>query len=121
MTKVALPIDAIMADAVAGLRSHGTIVLRAEPGAGKTTRFPLGLLADSDLEGTIVVVQQGGSRHGWLRIMWQNSWEPRLGIESAIGFVLTPRQAQPRVYSLSLRVCCFACWGMSETSTAWAW
>ncbi|WP_414464161.1 ATP-dependent helicase HrpB [Hyphomicrobium sp. DY-1] len=39
-----LPIDAVLGDVRAALRTHGVAVLVAAPGAGKTTRVPLALL-----------------------------------------------------------------------------
>lgn len=43
----ALPIEAVLADLVATLETHACAVLVAPPGAGKTTRAPLALLADA--------------------------------------------------------------------------
>lgn len=40
-----LPIDDALPDLIAALRRHGRAVLQAPPGAGKTTRVPLALLA----------------------------------------------------------------------------
>ena len=42
----ALPIDDVLPELLAALREHGRAVLQAPPGAGKTTRVPLALLAD---------------------------------------------------------------------------
>ncbi len=39
-----LPIDQVLPDLLAALRSHPAVVLQAPPGAGKTTRVPLALL-----------------------------------------------------------------------------
>jgi ATP-dependent helicase HrpB len=44
MTRVVLPIDAVLPDIQAALSAHNTAVLVAQPGAGKTTRVPLALL-----------------------------------------------------------------------------
>ena len=41
----ALPINAVLPDLLAALRSGSNAVLVAPPGAGKTTRVPLVLLA----------------------------------------------------------------------------
>ncbi len=46
-----LPVDPVLPAVLAALRSHGSAVLRAEPGAGKTTRVPPALL-DAGLAGT---------------------------------------------------------------------
>jgi ATP-dependent helicase HrpB len=53
-----LPIDPFLPDVVAALRSRGTLVLVAPPGAGKTTRVPPALLEAGVLEsGTLWVLQ----------------------------------------------------------------
>ncbi|HEX3772495.1 MAG TPA: ATP-dependent helicase HrpB [Polyangiaceae bacterium] len=53
-----LPIDALLPDIVASLRSRGTLVLEAPPGAGKTTRVPRALLDAGFAErGSIVVLE----------------------------------------------------------------
>jgi ATP-dependent helicase HrpB len=51
-----LPVDAVLDDVAAGLRACGRVVLEAPPGAGKTTRVPLALLADG-LEGRLVLLE----------------------------------------------------------------
>jgi ATP-dependent helicase HrpB len=54
----ALPIDALLPDAIHALREHDRLVLEAAPGAGKTTRLPLALLeAGFGEAGEIVVLQ----------------------------------------------------------------
>ncbi len=40
---MSLPIDPILPDLIAALRTHGQAVLQAPPGAGKTTRVPLAM------------------------------------------------------------------------------
>ncbi len=50
-----LPVDAALPDLRAALRAVGRAVLQAPPGAGKTTRVPLALLAD--VEGRIVMLE----------------------------------------------------------------
>ena len=44
-TAAPLPIDPVLPAILAALDSHGRAVLEAPPGAGKTTRVPLALLA----------------------------------------------------------------------------
>ena len=39
-----LPIDAVLPDLIAALRTEKRAVLQAPPGAGKTTRVPLAIL-----------------------------------------------------------------------------
>src|SRR5438128_1380312 len=48
--RVPLPIDPILPEVVQALRQHGSIVLRAPTGAGKTTRVPPAIL-DAGLAG----------------------------------------------------------------------
>ena len=52
-----LPIDAVLPDLVAALRTAGRAVLQAPPGAGKTTRVPLALLAADLTPGKIVMLE----------------------------------------------------------------
>ncbi|TNC74624.1 ATP-dependent helicase HrpB [Rubellimicrobium roseum] len=52
----ALPIDAVLPDLLAALDRHGQAVLQAPPGAGKTTRVPLALLA-AGTPGRIVMLE----------------------------------------------------------------
>jgi ATP-dependent helicase HrpB len=53
-----LPIDPLLPDILAALRSQGRAVLQAEPGAGKTTRVPVALLHENpQLAGEIWVVE----------------------------------------------------------------
>ncbi len=53
----ALPIDAVLPDVVAAVRTRGVVVLVAPPGAGKTTRVPGALRDAGVVEGEIVVLQ----------------------------------------------------------------
>ncbi len=50
------PIDDVLEDVVAALRSHGRVVLQAPPGAGKTSRVPLALL-EAGFAGQIVMLE----------------------------------------------------------------
>src|SRR5205085_2490306 len=52
---VTLPIEPLLPEVVAALRQHNRLVLRAAPGAGKTTRVPAALL-DAGLAGAKQVV-----------------------------------------------------------------
>lgn len=63
MTKLVLPIDDVLPQLIASLQEAGAVVLKAEPGAGKTTRVPPALL-DAGLaklqngdEGQLIVLQ----------------------------------------------------------------
>ena len=51
-----LPIDDALPELLTALRTHGRAVLQAPPGAGKTTRVPLAILADG-APGRIVVLE----------------------------------------------------------------
>ena len=50
-----LPVDAVLPEVRAALATHGRAVLQAPPGAGKTNRVPLDLLAHG-LEGRLVLL-----------------------------------------------------------------
>ena len=52
-----LPIDVVLDDVRAALRSSGAAVLVAAPGAGKTTRVPLALLDEPWRNGKILVLE----------------------------------------------------------------
>ncbi|MGV8951310.1 MAG: ATP-dependent helicase HrpB [Cypionkella sp.] len=53
----ALPIDDALPELRAALRARGMVVLQAPPGAGKTTRVPLDLLASGLVAGRIVMLE----------------------------------------------------------------
>ncbi|MEM7471282.1 MAG: ATP-dependent helicase HrpB [Pseudomonadota bacterium] len=53
----ALPIDDVLDDLIAQMRAGGLCVLQAPPGAGKTTRVPLALLAAGCFEGRLVMLE----------------------------------------------------------------
>ncbi len=55
MTRIALPVDDVLPELVTALREHGSAVLRAPTGAGKTTRVPPAIL-DAGLVGDRAVV-----------------------------------------------------------------
>ncbi|MDX1945109.1 MAG: ATP-dependent helicase HrpB [Pirellulaceae bacterium] len=77
-----LPIDEVLPDVVARLRAAGSLVLRAPPGAGKTTRVPPALLAAGFAqEGKILVLQprRVAARATAARIAAEQGW--RLGDE----------------------------------------
>ena len=52
-----LPIDDVMPDVLAALRSAGRLVLQAPPGAGKTTRVPLAMLEAGLTQGRILMLE----------------------------------------------------------------
>jgi ATP-dependent helicase HrpB len=51
-----LPIDDVLAQIAAGLEGNPSLILVAEPGAGKTTRVPLALLDAPWLQGRKIVM-----------------------------------------------------------------
>lgn len=53
----ALPVDAVIPDILEALGRAGQAVLQAPPGAGKTTRVPLALLASGIVQGRIVMLE----------------------------------------------------------------
>ncbi len=52
-----LPIEDALPDVLAALRTHNQAVLQAPPGAGKTTRVPLALLAAGLVKGKILMLE----------------------------------------------------------------
>ncbi|MCX7567169.1 ATP-dependent helicase HrpB [Sulfitobacter sp. F26169L] len=52
-----LPIDDVMPDVLDALRSNRRVVLQAPPGAGKTTRVPLAMLAGDLTKGHILMLE----------------------------------------------------------------
>ncbi|SPF79961.1 ATP-dependent helicase HrpB [Pseudoprimorskyibacter insulae] len=52
-----LPIDPILPDLIAALKSEGRAVLQAPPGAGKTTRVPLAMLDAGLTQGRILMLE----------------------------------------------------------------
>ncbi|MEM6939660.1 MAG: ATP-dependent helicase HrpB [Pseudomonadota bacterium] len=52
-----LPIDAVLPDVIAALRTTRRVVLQAPPGAGKTTRVPLVVLEASLTDGRILMLE----------------------------------------------------------------
>ncbi|AXI48970.1 ATP-dependent helicase HrpB [Sulfitobacter sp. SK012] len=52
-----LPIDAVMPQVISALRDHARVVLQAPPGAGKTTRVPLAMLAANLTTGRILMLE----------------------------------------------------------------
>ena len=52
-----LPIQGVMPELLSGVRSHSQLILKAAPGAGKSTFFPLQLLLERVVEGKIVMLE----------------------------------------------------------------
>ncbi len=98
----ALPIDPLLPEIVAALRSGSRLVLRAPPGAGKTTRVPAALLDAGVAGGRQVVVLEprriaaraaaefvAGERSGTVggEIGYRVRYEQRGGRETRLWFV----------------------------------
>ncbi|MNO14235.1 ATP-dependent RNA helicase HrpB [compost metagenome] len=56
MTRPLMPIDEVIPELKKALQTHGTAVLTAEPGAGKTTRVPLELLYEPWMNGQRIIL-----------------------------------------------------------------
>ena len=52
-----LPIDAVLATLFTALASHNQVILKAPPGAGKSTRLPLALLDQAVIQGRIIMLE----------------------------------------------------------------
>ena len=52
-----LPIDDVLAALFAALASHTQVILKAPPGAGKSTRLPLSLLETNTIAGRIIMLE----------------------------------------------------------------
>ncbi|WP_029203534.1 ATP-dependent helicase HrpB [Vibrio genomosp. F6] len=52
-----LPIEAVMPELLTGVQSHHQLILKAAPGAGKSTHFPLQLLKTGGLAGKIIMLE----------------------------------------------------------------
>src|SRR5947207_15737911 len=78
---VALPIDPILPEAIAQLRERGSLVLVAEPGAGKTTRLPPallrtpGVLSNDNPKVILLQPRRVAARAAAARIAEENGWE----------------------------------------------
>lgn len=52
-----LPIQGVMPELLSGVRESSQLILKAAPGAGKSTYFPLQLLMDKVVEGKIIMLE----------------------------------------------------------------
>ncbi|PTO97560.1 ATP-dependent helicase HrpB [Vibrio sp. 10N.286.48.B8] len=52
-----LPIEAVMPDLLAGVETHTQLILKAAPGAGKSTFFPLQLVKTNAVQGKIIMLE----------------------------------------------------------------
>src|SRR4051812_16542333 len=78
---IPLPIDSILPEALAKLREHRSLVLVAEPGAGKTTRVPPAIALSRDLlspeHPNLLLLQprRVAARAAAARIAEENRWQ----------------------------------------------
>ncbi len=77
---ISLPIDTVLPQVLAELREHRSLVLVAEPGAGKTTRVPPGILKGELLSPehpNVILLQprRVAARAAAARIGHENGWE----------------------------------------------
>lgn len=56
-SKLPLPIEAVLPELLVALRTQHQVVLKAEPGAGKSTHLPLQLLKQNVVEGKIIMLE----------------------------------------------------------------
>ncbi len=54
---ITLPVDTVLPDLIAALRTHNRAVLQAPPGAGKTSRVPLAMLDGQISTGKIIMLE----------------------------------------------------------------
>lgn len=52
-----LPIQAVMPELLAGVQAHPQMIVKAAPGAGKSTHFPLQLLKAQLFTGKIIMLE----------------------------------------------------------------
>lgn len=74
-----LPIIEVMPKLLSGITNSPQLILKAAPGAGKSTYFPLQLLQAGGFHGKIIMLEHGV----WLRVtlpaIWRSNWGKRLG------------------------------------------
>jgi ATP-dependent helicase HrpB len=93
---VPLPIDDVLPTVVAALRAHAAVVVKAPPGAGKTTRVPPALLA-AGLAGTRRIVVLEPRRLAARAAARRIAAEQGFGVGEEVGFqVRLERAAGPR-------------------------
>lgn len=71
--RVVLPVDAVLPDVVAALRSAPAVIVTAPPGSGKTTRVPPALLDAGVAPGKVLLLQprRAAARMVARRIAWE--------------------------------------------------
>lgn len=81
-----LPFDDAWPDITAAMNNHQNLVIVAEPGAGKTTRFPPGTLAKDLVQGKVLVLEPRrlAARAAASRVSEEYSWN----LPNEVGYVV---------------------------------
>ena len=79
MLKQTLPIDSFLPEIIRGVRNHSSVIVLAEPGAGKTTRVPPALRVEFGGVWIVLQPRRWAARLTATRIAEENGW--RLGGE----------------------------------------
>jgi ATP-dependent helicase HrpB len=79
MSKQTLPIDSFLPEIVKAVHAHSSVIVMAEPGAGKTTRVPVALSNDNQSRWIVLQPRRWAARLTATRIADENNW--RLGDE----------------------------------------
>ncbi len=79
MSKQTLPIDSFLPEFVRASQQHSSVILMAEPGAGKTTRAPVALIENNQSKWIVLQPRRWAAKLTATRIAEENGW--RLGEE----------------------------------------
>lgn len=71
--KIPLPIDSYIGDILEGARNHPTLLVRASPGSGKTTRLPWALTKLTDKKVVVLEPRRLAAKLAAERIAWEES------------------------------------------------
>ena len=80
MTKQILPIDSFLPEVVRAVSGHPSVIVMAEPGAGKTTRVPVALSNQDSSRWIVLQPRRWAARLTASRIAEENGW--KLGEEA---------------------------------------
>lgn len=75
MTKQTLPIDSFLPEVVASVNKHASVIVMAEPGAGKTTRVPVALSNFNQSRWIVLQPRRWAARLTATRIAEENDWK----------------------------------------------
>jgi ATP-dependent helicase HrpB len=83
-----LPFDEAWPQIAASLKQHQNLVIVAEPGAGKTTRLPPGLISKNIVRGKILVLEPRriAARAAAMRVAEENNWHLPNDVGYAVRF-----------------------------------